>query len=340
MGKIILLTDIHFGEHGNSDEFNENCISFLTFMKNYIQENKLEESPVIFLGDWFHTRNQINSKTLNYARKGLDILDSFTNNSKYVLLGNHDLYYSNSRDVTPVDTSKNTSYEIIDKPISLDLYGNKCLICPWLIEGEVLEDLIKEHKPNYVFGHFELPTFWLNKAYQTPGELNWNILKDVKKIITGHYHSRQERNNIAYIGSCFSHNFGDSNDWINRGFAILDTDSNSIEYVEWKDAPKYVDTKITDLQTIMPLLNNTIHLRIVNDIGAQPSELNEVLDVLNKQYGISDAHIVAPELKEETQTVEKMEHIEDINVLITSIISQMSFENLSTEKLIEIYNSL
>ena len=30
--KYVLFTDIHFGEHGNSDEFNQNCIDFIEFM--------------------------------------------------------------------------------------------------------------------------------------------------------------------------------------------------------------------------------------------------------------------------------------------------------------------
>ena len=31
--KYIILTDIHFGAKGNSDEFNQQCIDFFKFVK-------------------------------------------------------------------------------------------------------------------------------------------------------------------------------------------------------------------------------------------------------------------------------------------------------------------
>ena len=37
--KYILLTDIHFGCHGNSDEFNQNCLDFLQFVQDYVDEH-------------------------------------------------------------------------------------------------------------------------------------------------------------------------------------------------------------------------------------------------------------------------------------------------------------
>lgn len=91
---------------------------------------------------------------------------------------------------------------------------------------------------------------------------------------------RQEKNNILYVGACFSYNFSDENDWMNKGFAVLDLDDNTVEFVEWNDAPKFLKIDIPDLPQIMPLLNDKIHLKIVNTTGNQPTELNQLLTLL------------------------------------------------------------
>ena len=36
--KYILLTDIHFGNQGNSDEFNQECNNFLKFVEKTIEK--------------------------------------------------------------------------------------------------------------------------------------------------------------------------------------------------------------------------------------------------------------------------------------------------------------
>ena len=72
--KYVLFGDIHFGNKSNSDEFNQECLDFLTFMQEWCDDNIQEDYETIFLGDWYHNRNAINVKTLNYGKEGLVIL--------------------------------------------------------------------------------------------------------------------------------------------------------------------------------------------------------------------------------------------------------------------------
>ena len=338
--KVIIFSDIHFGSSGDNELHNQRCLDFIKFMIDYNKENLENKAPIIFCGDWFNCRKQTNNKTLDMALEGLKLLDNASPAEKYVIVGNHDLYYSNKRDVSPIISLDNTSYTIIKDPVKLDIGGHVCLLCPWLTEDESLSGLIKKHKPEYVFGHFELPSFWLNRVVQKEGELDWKDYTSCKRIVSGHYHMRQERNNILYIGNCFGLNFSDENDWMHKGFGVLDLDTNTVEFVEWTDAPKYLKINLSDLASVMPLLNDRIHLKIVNNLGSTPSQLNEVLSVLKEKYNVSDAVFVSQQLQEENQSVEKMEHISDINVLITSLISAMTFEHLSNDRLISIYQNL
>ena len=338
--KVIVFSDIHFGNAGDNELHNQRCLDFIKFMSDYNKTYLENKAPIIFCGDWFNCRKQTNNKTLDMALEGLELLDTSSSVEKYVIVGNHDLYYLNRRDVTPVVSLDNTTYKVIKDPAKVNIGGHSCLICPWLTEEESLSRLIEEYKPEYVFGHFELPSFWLNRAVQKEGELEWKDYTSCKRIVSGHFHIRQERNNILYVGNCFGLNFSDENDWMNKGFCVLDLDTNTVDFVEWPDAPKYLKINLSDLASVMPLLNDRIHLKIINNLGSTPSQLNEVLNILKEKYNVSDAVFVSEQLQEENQSVEKMEHISDINILITSLISSMSFEHLSTDRMISIYQGL
>jgi DNA repair exonuclease SbcCD nuclease subunit len=92
--KRIIFGDIHFGKKGNSHTFNKDCHRFLDDMISYASENNIKE--VVFLGDWFHSRNSINVNTM---KSGIDGVRKLANNFDRIImiLGNHDLYYRDSR---------------------------------------------------------------------------------------------------------------------------------------------------------------------------------------------------------------------------------------------------
>ena len=159
--KYILLTDIHFGNHGNSDEFNQECNNFLKFVEKTI-ENREDIDGAIFLGDWFHNRNSINVKTLKAGIEGLYTFGSIGRGNSYMIIGNHDLYYKDRRDVNSIIIPEGEiGVNLVEEPIYLE--EQKFLFLPWLINEEKLEDYIKQYNPEYVFGHFEIPSFSFNK---------------------------------------------------------------------------------------------------------------------------------------------------------------------------------
>lgn len=330
--KHIILTDIHFGAKGNSDDFNEQCIEFLKFVKEKTEELGYDYGNTIFLGDWFHNRNSINVKTLNYGLKGLQILSTIGKGSVKFLLGNHDLYYRDRRDVYSVFSSDNI--EIIDKP----LYENDYLYCPWLIGDEKLSEMIKHHNPNYVFGHFEIPSFSFNRVSKYVGNYDPNDYQGPKRILSGHFHLRQEKNNITYIGNCFSHDFSDVNDYNNKGFAILDTDNNNIEYYEWKSAPKYVISKLSELQNLKIVSN--MYLKIVNDMNILPKDLNNIKTQLEGLNEINACYIQTNNVILTNEEEQKIEHLDNVDDLIVNLLGQTNMDNIKSQLLVDIYKGL
>lgn len=341
--KYIVFSDIHFGNHSNSDVFNQQCLDFLDFVNDYAQDHFSDDETyggAIFMGDWFHNRNTINVKTLNAGVEGLYTLSNIAcGKNAYFLLGNHDLFYKDRRDIHSIIVpGSDLGIEVINEPIYLD--KEKFLLCPWLIGDETLRELITEYNPNYAFGHFELPSFKLNQKVAMDGVFDPNDYKGPKRILSGHFHTRNGKNNIEYIGNCFSNDFSDSNDWHNKGFCVLDTDVNELEYHEWIDAPKYCATKISQMNKIE--FGSNMVLKLIDDVGLKPLELNQMKEELEKMEQINEVYIIPQQLDEELVMEEntELDNISDINTLITSLLSNLDMEKIDNNKLINIYNQL
>jgi hypothetical protein len=50
------------------------------------------------------------------------------------------------------------------------------------------------------------------------------------KVLSGHFHLRQSKQNIHYLGTQYELSFGDVNS--KKGFSILDTDTRELEFIE------------------------------------------------------------------------------------------------------------
>ena len=333
--KYVLFTDIHFGCKGNSDEFNQQCLDFLDFVEEKTAD--MEIDGAIFLGDWYHNRNAINVKTLKYGIEGIYKLGNIGQGNSYMILGNHDLYYRDRRDVSSIVIPEgDIGVQVIDEPLMID----NMLLCPWTTSDEKLSEVIASYEPSYVFCHPEIPSFSFNKSSKYEGEFDPQEYSGPKRICCGHFHMRQEKNNITYIGNCFSHDFSDVNDWHNKGFAILDTKTNKIEYFEWEDAPKYCVSKISQLNSIE--FGSNMYLKLINDVNMKPLELNKLQEQLEQIPTIKDCMVYPNELAIVKEAVEesKIENIENIDTLITELLSSLDMENINSSDLVNLYRNL
>ena len=333
--KLVLFGDIHFGAHSNSDLFNQECLDFLAFMKNWCDDNIAEDYNTIFLGDWYHNRNTINVKTLNYGKEGLIALSNI-GVKQYMIIGNHDLYKKESRDIHSIIIPDEASgIEVVDSPIMVE----SLLLTPWLVENEKLKDLITENEPDYVFGHFEIPSFRFNQSIVMEGDYNPFDYQGPKMIYSGHFHQRQSKDNITYIGNCFSHDFSDNNIWHEKGFCVIDTLHNTVQYVEWKEAPKYLMTNISLFQDNVDYTN--CYLRLVNDAKLDNENLIKFTSALKNTGRYKEVQIIPIELdlSGEADSVE-LKDIGNMNTIIPEMLSKVEMEGIDSNKLISIYNDL
>ena len=231
MSKIICSGDWHFGRDNDSRRHNEYLLEFIDFMVDYAVDNNIES--IIQCGDYFDNRSKVSVETLNYAINGAKKIKNGFDGDFFVLTGNHDMYYKNRLDVSSTNCLEAHATLITETRNYVTDSGAEILLCPWVCDGEQWDALVNASEDvDYIFGHFEFRNFYMNENYMMEHGLSHRELKDVKRVITGHYHMRQEKDNVIYIGSPFPFDYNDAND-LDRGFVVLDTETNEIEYVNW-----------------------------------------------------------------------------------------------------------
>lgn len=232
MAKLIFTGDWHFGRDNDSPRHNQYLQEFIEFMVDYANENDVAE--IVQMGDYFDNRTKISNDTLNWGILGSKYISENFSGRYTVFPGNHDLYYKNRLDVAWTNALE--KYAKVSKKVDERVIDGKTfLFVPWVCNNEewdALASRVHTGEIDYVIGHFEFRDFYMNENYKMEHGLSHNELKRAKRVITGHYHKRQQMGNVIYVGSPFPFDYNDAND-LERGFMVLDTDTDEVTFVDW-----------------------------------------------------------------------------------------------------------
>jgi DNA repair exonuclease SbcCD nuclease subunit len=336
--EVVVFTDIHFGMKNNSRVHNDDCESFIKWMVQEAKDRGVKDC--IFMGDWHHNRAAINVSTLNYTVSNLQFLnDNFDN--VYMIMGNHDLYYREKREINSLPMGSH--YENITIVNDSVFVKDDVAIVPWLVEDEWKE--IKKLNVKYIFGHFELPYFYMNAMVQMPDHgsgLDIDDFTNVSKVFSGHFHKRQERGNIVYPGNCFPHNYADAWD-DERGLMFLTWDGD-ITYKSWPGAPKYRTLKLSELiDDPEKYLSKNTHCRVTLDVPISYEEANFIKESFVQQYGIREISLIPNKKEEHSQDWQQADGdiiVENIDTLVLSQLNDIKSDTIKNSLLVNIYNTL
>ena len=283
--KVAVCTDLHFGLKSNSLVHNQDCSDFVDWFIATARENGCETG--MFLGDWSHHRASINMQTLQYSLRSLEKLSAAFDRF-YFIPGNHDLYYRDRRDIYSTEWAKHIpNIQIVNDWFT----DGDVTIAPWLVGDD--HKRVPKLQSKYVFGHFELPHFKMNAMVEMPdhGEISADDFGGVDRVFSGHFHLRQQRNNIHYIGNCFPHNYADAGD-SNRGMMVLHWGQDP-EYHAWAGQPLYCVTKLSSLiDSADTILTPEMHVRVELDIGISYEEASMIKDTFVKNYNLREMSLI------------------------------------------------
>jgi DNA repair exonuclease SbcCD nuclease subunit len=333
--KAAVFTDIHFGLKGNSRIHNDDCEAFIDWYIEQAKANGCETG--IFCGDWHHNRNSLNLTTMDATIRCMQKLgQSFE--KFYFFDGNHDLYYKDKRDVN------STAFAQFIPGITFidEIYeeGDVALV-PWLVGDEWKK--VSKLKSKYLFGHFELPSFYMNAMVQMPdhGELRAEHFEHQEYVFSGHFHKRQQQGKVHYLGNAFPHNYADAWDDA-RGMMILDKENDAEPvYINWSDCPKYRTTTLSRLlDPNQDIIKNNMYLRVTIDVPISYEEASFIKETYISTYKCREITLIPQKQIEEISTELDISTFESVDEIVSKEISAIDSDSFNKKLLLDIYNEL
>ena len=332
--KVACFTDLHVGLKSNSAVHLRDCEEFVDW---FIKEAQAEGAETcIFLGDWSHNRNSLTLPTLDTSLRLLEKLGAAFEQF-FWFPGNHDLFYKDKRDVHSSMFGRHIpGVTVVDHVTTID----DVTLVPWLVGDEWKE--MKNLQSKYVFGHFELPSFYMNAMVQMPdhGELQRTDLASPEYVFSGHFHKRQHNGNVVYIGNAFPHNYADAWD-DDRGMMLLEWGGKP-EYMSWEDAPKYRTIKLSELiDRKDDVMKTKMYLRVNLDIDISYEEANFIKESFIQEHDIREISLMQGKVSLDGTTDDNPDAaFESVDQIVTEQLLNIESETIDTSKLLEIYRSL
>jgi len=333
--KAAVFTDIHLGLKGNSKVHNDDCERFVDWFIEQAKANGRETG--IFCGDWHHNRNSLNLTTMDATIRCMEKLGS-SFEKFYFFDGNHDLYYKDKRDVNSTAFATYIpGITFIDEITTIE----DVTIVPWLVGDEWKN--IKKIKSKYMFGHFELPSFYMNAMVQMPdhGELKAEHFEHQEYVFSGHFHKRQKQGKVHYLGNAFPHNYADAWDDA-RGMMVLDRENDKEPvYLNWSDCPKYRTTTLSQLlDPDQDIIKSNMYLRVTIDVPISYEEAQFIKETYITQYKCREITLIPQKQVEEISTDLDISTFESVDEIVSKEITAIDSDNFNKKMLLDIYNEL
>ena len=332
--KVACFTDIHFGLKSNSSTHLRDCEEFVDWFIEEAQKEGCE--TCIFLGDWSHNRNSLNLITLDTSLRCLEKLGAAFEQF-YWFPGNHDLFYKDKRDIHSSAFGRHIPGVTVVEGVTT-IKG--VTLVPWLVGDEW--KAMKDVNSKYVFGHFELPLFYMNAMVQMPdtGELKGDDFTKPDYVFSGHFHKRQSAGKVHYIGNAFPHNFADTWDDA-RGMMMLEW-GGVPEYRNWDNAPKYRTVKLSDLiDQKDAIIKSKMYLKVNLDIDISFEEANFIKETFTNDYDIREISLIPDKINlEGTYEDNPDAKFESVDQIVSEQLINIDSEQFDKKVLLDIYHNL
>lgn len=331
-----IFSDQHFGLKKNCEEQLQNCEQiFDEFAK---QMDSLGVTTVIYMGDFFHSRELISVNTQERARR---TLEKFSKNfdAVYMLVGNHDIYYKSTNDINSVEQFNHIPNVTVYTQYQELLFGNKNFaLCPW---GSVPKATTLPI--DAAFGHFEFSGAALVGAISNGPYTMEDITNEAPLVFSGHWHIRKEyttkTGKVITVGCPMQQNWGDVGN--TKGFYVLDTETMEYTFYENTFSPKYIPVRWSNIKKFDTSTINNNYIRIIVDADYNYEDIVKVLQTFSRD----GAKTVEPEYQYQKELSNIQMTLGDVNILsheeaINLYINDMEIEDAEKDMIRPIALSL
>ena len=172
------------------------------------------------------------------------------------------------------------------------------------------------------------------------GEINETYVSKVGTVFSGHFHKRQSRENVWYIGNAFPHNYADAGDDA-RGMTIIEWDKPP-QFYSWPDQPRFRVYKLSEvLEDTDALLVPRSNIRVHLDIDISYEEANFIKETLVPKYSLREMALIPVKNEQHALDLAPGElKFESVDGIMIDQISNIESQFYDPKLLLEIYKNL
>jgi len=182
----------------------------------------------------FDKRKGIDFRSLNRAKK--EFFDPLLalGVTVHTFPGNHDIFMRHTNEINSITelVSHYTNVFVYNEPTTVRLDGVDVDFIPWINQTNCDNTLefIKNSSSEFCFGHFEINGFEMQKGVPGHEGLPVSTFSGYNSVFSGHYHTKNKKGNIQYVGTPYEMTWSDYDD--QKGFHVLDLKNDSLTFIE------------------------------------------------------------------------------------------------------------
>lgn len=368
--RIAIVNDTHYGVRGNAEVFMHEAEVFFEHLIADCKARGIDR--VLHLGDFFDNRKNINILVLQRAKE--KILDRLAESGIHmdIIYGNHDVYYKNTNRYSSLDGvidpyyTQNGSVNIIRHPQCLPPPYDDIAAVPWITEDNYEECMtfIESAPAPILVGHFEIEGF---RYLPQSSTLSKGFSRDIFKnkydlILSGHYHTKSQRDNIIYLGTQMQFTWADADDpkcyHILEGESREDYSLTSVPYeqnlfirCEYDDSKKIPLTNLDRIKNaqrpvfvrvrVQKKKDTKTFERVIENLSKLNVHSVEVIEDFNQYLNPDSSDADADDEAEEKEEEKIQELLEDTTKLIEQYVDEEIDEaSINKDKLKDYINDL
>ena len=171
------------------------------------------------------------------------------------------------------------------------------------------------------------------------GLIQLDTFKNYQLGFSGHFHKRQKKNNMQYIGNCFPHNFSDVND-TERGMMILEWGQEPVFHA-WPNQPTFSIMKLSELiDQADSVIKPKQYLKIKLDIDISFEEANFIKEQFMNNYDIRELSLIPEKENLDINSTVEIQGFESIEKIVSDQLLSIDSVQYDCTKLLDIYRHL
>ena len=305
----MFYADLHCHPHFGSFARIRNSLEALEWV--YFTAVEHDISEVVFLGDFFHNRQLINTFAYHQAYK--IILKHYEHGIfTHFLIGNHDMYLRTSWAVNSIEPMAAKLGAAIVSPQSLEIGGTQFDCMPYLEHTAkgVNHFFPKKKRAKILLGHIAISGAVLNTMHNIKSDLiveeedatQFDKIQEVQSdtfkgydlVLLGHYHAHQKvGDNIWYVGSPLQLHWGEALD--EKYVCILDTDTFELEWVKNFESPQHMPIPFESVKELDKYQIQGNYIRLLVDSTMGTTEMIDLKRVIASRYNPRSLDVITIE---------------------------------------------